>query len=81
MPTLNSSDIQVKSLIRNQSQVSILNKNNDKNKNDFINDSIKYYSRILCFYKGTPLNKIQQRINKNKDKIMKIERDYKSKFE
>ena len=75
MPTLNSSDIQVKSLIRNQSQVSILNKNNDKNKNDFINDSIKYYSRILCFYKGTPLNKIQQRINKNKDKIMKIERD------
>ena len=66
-------NIPIQTLMRNQSQISIL----DSNKKDSITnyDNINYYSRFLCFTKSTPLNKIQERINKNKEKIMEIEKD------
>ena len=63
-------NVTINSLTRNQSQVSIFN---SKKVLDY--DNINYYSRFLCFIKSTPLNKIQERINKKKEKIFEIEKD------
>jgi hypothetical protein len=63
-------NVAINSLTRNQSQVSIFN---SKKVLDY--DNINYYSRFLCFIKSTPLNKIQERINKKKEKIFEIEKD------
>jgi len=67
-------NIPIKALNRNQSQASILDKS--KNIESNINENnINYYSKFLCFKKATSLNKIQERINKNKEKIIEIEKD------
>ena len=67
-------DTQIKTLMRNQSQISILNQSNKNNVNQNY-DNINYYSKFLCFTKAYPLNQIQERINKNKEKILEIEKD------
>jgi hypothetical protein len=67
-------DTQFKTLMRNQSQISILNQPNKNNLNQNY-DNINYYSKFLCFIKAHPLNKIQERINKNKETILEIEKD------
>ena len=72
-------NIPINTLIRNQSQTSILTKYNKKD--SIINyDNINYYSRFLCFTKSTSLNTIQERINKNKEKITEIEKDIEQNF-
>ena len=66
--------IPINTLIRNTSQISMLNRSKKNNFNpDY--ENINYYSKFLCFKKATPLNEIQEKINKNKEKIMNIERD------
>ena len=68
------SNIKIKGFIRNASQLSILstkNKNIDIQQENFLN----YYKRYLCYIKATPLKLIQERINKNKEKIKEIEKD------
>ena len=67
-------NIKVKSLLRNPSQISILNQNDENELNSNYNN-IYYFSKFLCFTKAHSLNKIQERINKNKEKILEIEKD------
>ena len=59
--------------MRNQSQISILNQSNKNNLNQNY-DNMNYYSKFLCLTKAYPLNQIQERINKNKEKILEIEK-------
>mgnify|MGYP007101886971 FL=1 len=67
-------NVPINILIRNQSQISMLTQSKKNNLNPNY-ENINYYYKFLCFKKATPLNEIQEKINKNKEKIMQIERD------
>ena len=67
-------NVPINILIRNQSQISMLTQSKKNNFNPNY-ENINYYYKFLCFKKATPLNEIQEKINKNKEKIMQIERD------
>lgn len=77
--TLSSSNLKINNLISNINQTPIFsnNKNNINNLN--INqkgrNSLNFYSRCLCYIKATSLKTIQERINKNEQKIKEIEKD------
>ena len=72
-PNKTSSSVNINTLTIQSSKLDILsNKSNTKN-NEILSN---YYSRFLYFYiKKTPLKEIQERINKNKEKIRQIEKD------
>ena len=57
-----------------------LNKNNNIEDNKAINEiyqknELNYYTKYLCYIKATPLKEIEERMNKNKEKIKEIEKD------
>ena len=68
-----ASYVKINSLARNSSQNAMLfnNNNNTFNQQDYLN----YYTRYCCYIKATPLKEIQERINKNNEKIKEIEKD------
>jgi hypothetical protein len=57
-----------------------LNKNNNIEDNKNINEiyqenELNYYTKYLCYIKATPLKEIEERMNKNKEKVKEIEKD------
>ena len=72
-PNKASSSVKINTLTVQSSKLDILSKSNNNTKN---NEILYYYSRFLYFYiKRTPLKEIQERIDKNKEKIRQIEKD------
>ena len=75
------SNVKINTLARNASQNSMLNNNhnilNSINNNQQENVFLNYYVRYLCYIKAIPLKTIQERINKNQEKIKEIEKDIK----
>ena len=67
-----TSTVNINTLTIQSSKLDILSdKTNNKN-----NEILNYYSRYLYFYiKATPLKEIQEKIDKNKEKIRQIEKD------
>ena len=74
-PSKSMASTNIQTLFRNQSQTSMFDKSYNKNELNQNYDDINYYSSFLCFNRAESLNKIQGRINLNKEKIMLIEKD------
>ena len=74
---LSGSNINISSLARNQSQINILgNINyNNSNKNLKKNEVLNYYSKFMFYINATPIKLIQERINKNKERIREIQKE------
>ena len=57
-----------------------LNKNNNFEDNKSVQEiyhenNLNYYKKFFCYINATPLKKIEERMNKNKEKIKEIEKD------
>ena len=71
-----TSNIKLNPLNINTSQISMMVKKKPSNNNEndhFLN--INYYKKYCCYIKVTPIKTIQERINKNNQKIKEIEKD------
>ena len=62
-------------IIRNTSQIQILDKNENNINNNNQDYPLNYYTRYCWLIMATPLKKLQDRINKNKERINEIEKD------